>query len=74
MNISELAMEYGEAAELLRGRIRQLEQEKELTGDEEQLLRLDRRLRPLRAMYRDTRDVARHLERYYARTERRNCK
>ena len=52
----------------------QLEQEKELTGDEEQLLRLDRRLRPLRAMYRDTRDVARHLERYYARTERRNCK
>lgn len=74
MNISELAMEYGEAAELLRGRIRQLEREKELTGDEEQLLRLDRRLRPLRAMYRDTRDVARHLERYYARTERRNCK
>ena len=74
MNISELAMEYGQAAELLRGRIRQLEQEKQLTGGEEQLLRLDRRLRALRAMYRDTRDVARHLERYYARTERRNCK
>ncbi len=74
MNISELATEYGQAAELLKGRIRQLEQEKQVTGEEEDRLRLDRRLRPLRAMYRETRDVARHLERYYARTQRRDCK
>jgi hypothetical protein len=69
MNIYELAMEYGHTADLLRGRIRQLEQEKKLTEDEETQQQLDGRLRPLRAMYRETRDVARHLENYYARID-----
>lgn len=69
MNIYELAMEYGHTADLLRGRIRQLEQEKKLTDDEQLQLQLDGRIRPLRAMYRETRDVARHLEGYYARTD-----
>lgn len=73
MKICELAVEYGQSAERLRGRIRQLEQEKQLTEDPESQLRLDRRLRPLRAMYRETREVARHLDRYYKRMERRNC-
>lgn len=67
MNIYELAMEYGHTAALLRGRISQLEQEKKLTEDEGRQLQLDGRIRPLRAMYRETRSVARHLERYYAR-------
>lgn len=67
MTIFELAEEYGIAADALRGRIKQLEQEKDLTEDEEQRIQLDGRLRPLRAMYRETRSVARHLERYYAR-------
>ena len=67
MKIYELAEEYGEAADVLQCRIRQLEQEKGLTEDEERRLQLDGRLRPLRAMYRETRSVARHLERYYAR-------
>ena len=49
MNIYELAMEYGHTAELLRGRIHQLEQEKKLTEDEETRLQLDGRIRPLRA-------------------------
>ena len=69
MNIYELAMEYGHTADLLRGRIRQLEQEKKLTEDEETQQQLDGRLRPLHAMYRETRDVARHLENYYARID-----
>ena len=69
MNIYELAMEYGHTAELLRGRIRQLEQEKKLTEDEETRLQLDGRIRPLRAMYQETRDVERHLEGYYARID-----
>ena len=69
MRICELAEEYGEAAEALRGRIRQLEQARCGTEDEEEQLRLDGRLRPLRAMYRETRSVARHLERYYARLD-----
>lgn len=69
MNIYELAMEYGHAAELLRGRIRQLEQEKKQTEDEQTQLQLDGRIRPLRVMYRETRDTARHLEGYYARID-----
>jgi transposase-like protein len=69
MNIYELAMEYGHTAELLRGRIRQLEQEKKLTEDEQETLQLDGRIRPLRVMYRETRSVARHLESYYARID-----
>lgn len=67
MKICELAEEYEEAADVLRGRIRQLEQERGMTEDEEHRFQLDGRLRPLRAMYRETRSVARHLERYYAR-------
>lgn len=67
MNINELAMEYGHAAALLKDRIRQLEAEKKQTDDDDCRLQLDGRLRPLRAMYRETRSVERHLERYYAR-------
>jgi len=70
MNINELAMEYGHAAALLRGRIKQLELERKEAGDDESRLQLDGRLRPLRAMYRETRSVERHLERYYARFEK----
>ena len=69
MNIYELAMEYGHTAELLRGRIRQLEQEKKLTEDEQEVLQLDGRIRPLRATYHETRSVARHLEGDYARID-----
>lgn len=69
MRICELAEQYGEAADTLRGRIRQLEQEQKQTEDEGEQLVLETRLRPLRLMYRETRSVARHLERYYARTE-----
>ena len=70
MNINELAMEYGRAALLLKERIRQLEEEKHHTDDEDGRLKLDGRLRPLRAMYRETRSVERHLEGYYARFNR----
>lgn len=69
MNIYELGLEYGHAASLLRERIRQLEQERKGTEDEQVQLQLDGRLRPLRAMYRETRAVARHLEGYYARVD-----
>lgn len=67
MRIHELAEVYVEAADVLKGRIRQLEQEKSQTEDEGEQMQLDGRLRPLRAMYRETRSVARHLERYYDR-------
>ena len=69
MRICELAETYNEAADALQGRIRQLEQDRGHAEDEEVRLQLERRLRPLRIMYRETRSVARHLERYYARLE-----
>ena len=66
MTISELAEEYSRSAALVRQRITELERDLEGTEDEELRLRLDRRIRPLRAMFRETRQVARYLERYYS--------
>ena len=69
MTIYELGMEYGAAAALLLGRIAELEQAlAELEGGEPARQQLEGRLRPLRAMYRETRAVARHLQNYYLRT------
>lgn len=70
MTIDELAVGYGQSADLLRCRIGELEHAIKLTQDEQGRVQLDRRLRPLRAMYRDTRTVKRHLEGYYARRNR----
>ena len=72
--MEQLAREYGRSADLLRGRITELEHALRENEDPEAQARLDRRLRPLRAMYRDTREVARTLERYAPRQElRRRC-
>ena len=65
MTLYELSLEYEQAADLLRGRISELERAMKETGDELSRTRLDRRLRPLRSMYRDTRAVARYLNGYY---------
>lgn len=70
MNIYELALRYGDSARLLRGRIRELEQRQKGADDEEERRHLENRLRPLRAMYRETRSVEKHLQRYYARVNR----
>ena len=67
--IEQLAAEYHQSAELLRGRITELEHAQLETADTDTRERLDRRLRPLRSMYRDTRAVARTLERYAPRYE-----
>ena len=65
MTLYELALEYERTADLLRGRISELERAMREAGDEPGRARLDRRLRPLRSMYRDTRAVARYLSDYY---------
>ncbi|MBD5133869.1 MAG: hypothetical protein HDT38_05305 [Clostridiales bacterium] len=61
----ELSREYEQTAAALRRRIGELERARRETADEGRRLQLDRRIRPLRSMYRDVRAVARHLERYY---------
>ena len=65
MTLYELALEYEQTTALLRGRISELERAQKETGDELSRARLDRRLRPLRSMYRDARAVARYLNDYY---------
>ena len=67
MTLYELSLEYAQAAAALRQRISELEQAQKAAGTEQRKVQLDRRLRPLRSMYRDTRAVARHLEGYYTK-------
>lgn len=69
MTLFELAQQYQEAAGALRGRIAQLE--RAAAQGEEDRLQLEGRLRPLRAMYRETRAIARYLEGYYGYRGRR---
>ncbi len=65
MTLYELSLEYEQTAAMLRQRISELERAQREAGDEGSRVRLDRRLRPLRSMYRDVRAVARHLNGYY---------
>lgn len=65
MTIPQLAEEYRRSADMVRQRIAELERAMEETEDEELRFRLDSRIRPLRTIYRQTRDTARYLESYY---------
>ena len=65
MTLYELSLEYEQTAAMLHGRISELERALKETGDEQRRAQLDRRLRPLRSMYRDVRAVARYLNGYY---------
>ena len=65
MTLYELSLEYEQTAAMLRGRISELERVLRETGDGPRRIQLDRRLRPLRSMYRDVRAVAGYLEHYY---------
>ena len=75
MTLYELSLEYIQTAAMLRQRISELERAQKEAGNEQRRVQLDRRLRPLRSMYRDTRAVARHLTGYYEKfTPRRPVK
>ena len=65
MTLYELSLDYEQTAAMLRRRISELEQAQKEMADEQRRAQLDRRLRPLRSMYRDTRAVARYLNGYY---------
>ena len=65
MTLYELSLEYARTAADLRRRIVELEQAGRTAPDEEERRQLEGRTRPLRSMYRDVREVARHLEHYY---------
>ena len=65
MTLNELALEYAQTAADLRRRILGLERAGKAADSDQLRLQLEGRARPLRAMYRDVRAVARHLEHYY---------
>ena len=65
MTLYELSLEYEHTACVLHARIVELERERREADSEQRRLQLDGRLRPLRSMYRDTREMARHLKGYY---------
>jgi len=65
MTVYALSLEYKQTAADLRCRIVELERAGKETEDEAVKHQLDSRVRSLRSMYRDTREIARHLEHYY---------
>lgn len=68
MTLYELSQQYGQAAAALWGRIKSLEAaELEAGADEEKRRLLRGRMRPLRAMYRETRQLEKYLANYYMR-------
>ena len=71
MPLLRMAASYRQSADLIRLRIVALK-EAQRTADPEERLRLEQRIRDLKALHRDTREIALVLERYYDRRYHRN--
>lgn len=67
MTIAELSLSYAQTAAGLSARARELERAARAEPDPAARQALLNRVRPIRAMYRDTRGVARYLANYYPR-------
>lgn len=74
MTLLELSVGYRASAAALRERALLLERQRRETGPGEDARLLDARIRTLRAMWREARDVAVLCERYYERGYRRNAR
>ena len=74
MTLLELSVEYRTNADALRERALLLEQRQLETWDEAQRVCLADRIKLLRTMWREARDLAVLCERYYERGYRRNVK
>ena len=74
MTLQEMAVEYRAQARALRTRMGELEAAGAQTEDPDERERLRGRVCLLASMWRETRDLAVLLERYYERGYRRNGK
>ena len=72
MTLLRMAASYRQSADLLRVRIIALKDELARTEDPKERGRLERRIKDLNTLYRETRETALVLERYYDRRCRRN--
>lgn len=71
MTLLRMAADYRRSADLIRLRIVALK-DAQRTADPEEKARLEQRVRELKALHRDTREIALVLERYYDRRYHRN--
>ncbi|MEG2120318.1 MAG: hypothetical protein RRY53_08155, partial [Pseudoflavonifractor sp.] len=67
MTLSEMAREYRQSALVLRTRICVLRGRRNAAGDDGQRVLLEERIKLLETMWRETRDIAVLMERYYDR-------
>ena len=74
MTLKELAVEYRAQVAVIRARIRELEEARAASEDEKEKSQLENRIWILTAIWRDTRDQAVLMERYYERGYRRNAR
>ena len=74
MTLLELSAEYRSSAAALRERALLLESQQREEWDEGRRMRLEDRIKMLRTMWREARDLAVLCERYYERGYRRNVK
>ena len=74
MTLKEISGQYRASAAALRERALLLEGRRRAEADEAARRLLESRIRLLRAMWRETRDLAVLCERYYDRGYRRNVK
>lgn len=72
MTLLRMAVDYRQSGELIRLRIAALKEAQKQTEDMEEKRRYEARIRDLSALYRETREVALVLERYYDRRYHRN--
>ena len=66
MTLARMAAGYRQSCELLRGRMKEL-RELAKTADPAEKTRLEQRIKDLNTLYRETRETAVVLERYYSR-------
>ena len=74
MTLLEMAAEYRRNCALLRDRIGQLQAALRTEADPAAAQQFQQRLADLAALYREGREVALHMERYYDRRYRKNGK
>mgnify|MGYP003301262517 CR=1 FL=1 len=67
MTLLRMATDYRQSGDLIRLRIAALKDAQQQTDDMEEKRRYEGRIRELSALYRETREVAIMLERYYDR-------
>lgn len=72
MTLLHMAASYRRSGDLIRLRIIALRDAAKTSEDPDERSRLEQRIRDLTALYRDTREIAQVLERYYDRRYHKN--